>query len=93
MAKICEECGYDVEDGVDMTYCPVCEGYLEEVGHCKRCGKTVAKVDLDEGFCPNCQDAIVDHVIKILRLWTTPKERKLFREFISEEDFDAIWED
>ena len=93
MAKICRECGYETEYGVDMTYCPVCEGYLEDAGRCKRCGEIVAEVELDEGWCKECQDTLVNNMIHSLKTYFTPIERKMFREFVTEEDFDAIWED
>lgn len=73
--------------------CPICECVVEEAEECEHCHEIVPKIDLDQGYCPDCQDALVDYMVVTLRLFTTPKERKLLREFMSEEDFEKLWEE
>ena len=93
MLKVCGECGEEVYDGEGRTYCPKCEGYLEEAKICPHCGSIVPQIELDQGYCTNCQDTLVDRVIHTLEYYFTPHERKMFREFVREEDFEKLWEE
>ena len=44
----------------DMSGCPKCEGYYEEVVECEGCDKWFTKEELTDGLCEDCRTEIND---------------------------------
>lgn len=87
---ICEK-GHLLEH--EVKECPHCQCLVEEAAECEKCLMWTWKDELDHGCCPDCQDILVDKVIRTIKSEFSPKERHLFREWVTEEAFERLWED
>lgn len=86
---ICEQ-GHLLEH--EFKECPHCQCLVEEAVKCEKCGEWTWQEGIDHGWCPDCQDRLVHTVILAIKAYTTPEERHLFREWVTEEAFDRLWE-
>lgn len=85
--------GERYSDGYDYCVCPHCgDDNLNEAVRCECCDEYVDALDLDEGWCPECQDKLVNDVIKTLKKNFTSEDLYLFRLWVPNETFEELWE-
>lgn len=86
---ICEQ-GHILPDIYDE--CPICQSVVDEAIKCRVCGEYSFASETSYGWCPDCQDDLVDRFCRATREFDAD-ERHLVFEFIDKNEWEIKGED
>lgn len=80
MLKVEDDIGYQQY----IEVCPFCHNdYLQETEICARCGKDVAREDIDDGMCKECLDELRSEALEFIKKYST-QEQEIIIDYLND---------